>query len=123
MEPIHLTIQADPDLLEQVLINLFLNSIEALDQHVNGVIEIYAHQDEYGRIHIEVSDNGPGLSQENRERAFVPFFSTKPTGSGIGLSLSRLILRLHGATIQLHSTPNIRTAFEVIFPREASLLS
>lgn len=64
---------------------------------------------------IEVADNGPGILPEVRERIFVPFFTTKPTGSGIGLSLSRQIMRLHGGTLSVRSAPGAETVFALRF--------
>jgi signal transduction histidine kinase len=116
VEPVDLSLEADPALLEQVLINLVLNAVESLDHQDGGIIRVRAQRGERGQIKISVSDNGPGLPPELKEKAFIPFFSTKPSGSGIGLSLSRLILRLHGASIRFHSVPQVETTFEMVFP-------
>jgi signal transduction histidine kinase len=64
---------------------------------------------------IRVMDNGPGIPEENLEKIFVPFFSTKEGGSGIGLSLSRQIMRLHRGAISVHSEPNVQTVFTLVF--------
>jgi signal transduction histidine kinase len=114
--PEDISLFADPALLEQVLINLVLNAVEALEHREDGRIQVIVQRDERGRVKLSVSDNGPGIPEEIKDKAFIPFYSTKTTGSGIGLSLSRLILRLHGATIQLYSEPNVRTVFEIVFP-------
>jgi signal transduction histidine kinase len=68
-----------------------------------------------GKILIQVKDNGPGISKENIEKIFIPFFSTKEGGSGIGLSLSRQIMRLHHGSISVHSQPKEETVFTLRF--------
>jgi two-component system, NtrC family, nitrogen regulation sensor histidine kinase NtrY len=115
IEPDTLEVAADPELIEQVLINLMLNAIEALAGREDGWIRLRARIAETGRPLIEVADNGPGIEPEVRDRIFVPFFSTKTTGSGIGLSLSRQILRLHGGTLTVRSTPDVETIFTMRF--------
>jgi len=67
------------------------------------------------RIRLCVEDNGPGISQEIRDQIFVPFFSTKPGGTGIGLSLSRQIMNNHGGTIRFSSIPDEKTVFTLCF--------
>lgn len=113
VEPAHLEIVADLDLIEQALVNLGLNAAEALAQagRENGTVQLRAFTGSNGRATIEVIDNGPGLVPDIRERIFVPFFSTKPGGSGIGLSLATRIARLHGGTLTVASEPDVRTAF------------
>ena len=64
---------------------------------------------------IEVKDNGPGIPKEVQEKIFVPFFTTKKEGTGIGLSLSRQIMRMHRGSISVHSTPNEETVFALHF--------
>ncbi len=68
-----------------------------------------------GRVVIQVSDNGPGFTPEAREKIFVPFFTTKKEGSGIGLSFSRQVMRMHRGTISVYSQPNERTTFTLRF--------
>jgi signal transduction histidine kinase len=65
------------------------------------------------QVVIEVSDNGRGIPQDLLENIFVPFFTTKEKGSGIGLSLSQQIIRLHGGTMNVESEPNVRTCFTI----------
>jgi two-component system, NtrC family, nitrogen regulation sensor histidine kinase NtrY len=105
----------DPDLIEQALINLIKNSIEALGGTKNPAIEISAHADDRGRPVIEIADNGRGIPDEFLDKIFIPFFTTKSDGSGIGLSLCRQIMRLHGGTITAASVPNGRTVFYLRF--------
>ena len=90
----YLTIQADVEMIEQVLINLLKNAIEALVDTPNPRLELRGHYDE-NTVKIDVIDNGPGIIPEAVEHIFVPFYTTKRTGSGIGLSLSRQIMQMH----------------------------
>ncbi len=115
IDPETLEITADPTLIEQVLINLCKNAVEALEGSANPVIELTAKTDGRGNPVIQVSDNGPGLKPEVIERIFIPFFTTKKEGSGIGLSLSRQIMRLHGGTLSVVSRPGEETIFTMRF--------
>jgi nitrogen fixation/metabolism regulation signal transduction histidine kinase len=115
VEPKTLEVTADPELIEQVLINLLLNALQALENQDSPKIQLIARLDDRGRILVQVSDNGPGITSENREKIFVPFFSTKDGGSGIGLSLSRQIMRLHNGTISVHCEPEHQTIFSLRF--------
>ncbi len=109
--PTGLEIVADLEMVEQALVNLALNAAEAVGGRPGGHVELRAYAGPSGRPVVEVADNGPGLVSEIRERVFVPFFSTKPGGSGIGLSLAHRIARLHGGTLTVASEPDIRTVF------------
>ena len=115
VEPERLEIVADPDLVEQALVNLALNAVEALAQTPGARVALRASAGPTGRPVVEVEDNGPGLLPEVQERAFVPFFSTKPGGSGIGLALAHRIARLHGGALTVESEPDVRTAFTLRF--------
>jgi nitrogen fixation/metabolism regulation signal transduction histidine kinase len=115
VDPASLEVTADPQLIEQVLINLLLNAIQAVEKQADGRIQLKARLDERGRVVIQVIDNGPGIVAEVREKIFIPFFTTKQDGSGIGLSLSRQIMRLHRGTIGVHSVPNVETVFALRF--------
>ena len=110
----YLTIQADVEMIEQVLINLLKNAIEALTETRNPQLELIGHYDE-STIKIQVIDNGPGIIKEAVEHIFVPFYTTKRTGSGIGLSLSRQIMQMHNGSITVESEPDVRTAFTLRF--------
>lgn len=92
---------ADRDLLGQVMTNLLKNASEALIHTAQPAIHVNLFRDRLNRICIEVTDNGPGMDEEVAEKAFVPFFTTKESGSGIGLSLCKQILRLHGGDINI----------------------
>ena len=113
--PENLELSADEQLIEQVLINLLKNAIQALEKTENPRIELSAFNDSNGKIIIQLADNGQGILPEVLDKIFVPFFTTKPKGSGIGLSLSRQILRLHGGTLTAHSEPDIKTVFTLKF--------
>lgn len=115
LQPESLELAADEELIEQVLINLLLNAMQALEGRPDGRIVLRGRIEESGRPVIEVIDNGPGIEPEARERIFVPFFTTKRTGSGIGLSLSRQILRLHGGALTARSQPGVETVFTLRF--------
>lgn len=115
VEPEHLELTADAELIEQVLINLLLNAIAAVKEQPEPEIELLARIDERGRAIIQVIDNGPGIMKEVQDKIFIPFFTTKKEGSGIGLSLSRQILRLHRGTISVQSSPGSRTVFTLRF--------
>jgi nitrogen fixation/metabolism regulation signal transduction histidine kinase len=101
--PRNLKIHADEKLIEQVLINLIKNAIEA-GLNTNNFKILLKSYEEKGNVKIEVIDNGPGISQEVIENIFVPFFTTKKDGSGIGLSLSKQILRKHGGNLEVISS-------------------
>ena len=113
--PARLEVLADLDLLEQVLINLILNACDAVRGQADPRIELSASLDDRGRPVVQVRDNGTGIPPENLDKVFVPFFSTKEGGSGIGLSLSRQIMRLHGGTISAASKPGQETVFTLRF--------
>lgn len=110
----YLTIQADLELIEQVLINLLKNAIEALADTDNPRLELVGRYDETSVL-IEVIDNGPGIIKEALEHIFVPFYTTKRTGSGIGLSLSRQIMQMHNGSLNVESEPEVKTVFTLRF--------
>jgi len=107
-------IDADHEMLERVLINLIMNAIDALHQVENPVITIEVGSRNHQTV-IEVQDNGNGISPENIDKIFIPFFTTKKQGSGIGLSLTRQIMRLHKGSISVKSEPGEFTAFTLRF--------
>jgi len=115
LRPENLELLADPDLLEQVLINLLLNAADAVRGREDGRVELSAYLDERGRPVIQVRDNGVGIPGENLDKVFIPFFSTKEGGSGIGLSLSRQVMQLHNGTISVSSRPGVETVFTLRF--------
>ena len=105
VEPETLEIAADIELLDQALINLVRNAIEALRDTPDGRIALSARRDGDGRVAIVVADNGPGIAADQREKIFVPFFTTKRQGSGVGLTLVRQIATAHNATVDVSNTP------------------
>jgi len=115
IEPEDLQVSADEELIEQVLINLVKNSIHALEKKPDGIIILKSFFNKRGRPTMQVIDNGPGILPDVLDKVFIPFFTTKPKGSGIGLSLSRQILRLHGGTITAYSKPDAETVFSLTF--------
>ncbi|MBS1509109.1 MAG: GHKL domain-containing protein [Bacteroidetes bacterium] len=110
----YLTIQADAEMIEQVLINLVKNAMESLLQKEEGKIELNGKYIDQSVI-IEVRDNGPGIIPEAINRIFVPFFTTKKTGSGIGLALSRQIMQMHNGSLTVVSEPDKLTVFTLHF--------
>jgi len=115
IEPKSLELAADPELIEQALINLLLNALHAVDGQKEAQIQLMARLDSRSHIIIQVRDNGPGISKENLEKIFIPFFSTREGGSGVGLSLSRQIMRLHNGSISVQSEPDVETTFTLRF--------
>jgi signal transduction histidine kinase len=104
----------DVNLVEQVLINLLINATEALKDQSSPLIILSAFQ-RSNRLCIRIADNGPGIEPELQEQIFIPFFSTKKSGSGIGLSLCKQIMLLHKGNIQVQSKVGEGTAFELEF--------
>lgn len=116
IEPHDLIIHADEKLITQVMLNLVKNAMQSIDNAADGLIQIkgYCNPDE--SVSLEIMDNGPGISPEMADHIFIPFFTTKEGGSGIGLSISRQIMRLHGGTLTLKSSPSKKeTAFILTF--------
>jgi signal transduction histidine kinase len=110
-----LLVKADITLIEQVLINLVVNAIEAVKEKEDGRIILSAGENRQMKVFIKVSDNGAGMDEEMLEKIFIPFFSTKKNGSGIGLSLCKQIMMLHKGNIQVQSEPGRGTAFTLTF--------
>jgi two-component system, NtrC family, nitrogen regulation sensor histidine kinase NtrY len=106
-----LSVMADASLLEQVLINLIVNAIEAVKDQSEPKIVLSAEQGSNKKIFIKVADNGPGIPDEVLDKIFIPFFSTKKNGSGIGLSLCKQIVMLHKGTLQVNSIEGKGTVF------------
>lgn len=115
VEPADLTLMADKGMIEQVLINLIKNAIQAFEEEADRQITLRAYCNQKLRPVISVRDNGTGIDPEALEKIFIPFFTTKKTGSGIGLSLSRQIMRQHQGTLTVKSTPGQGTEFIMRF--------
>ncbi len=114
VEPDSIQLHADREQIEQVIINLIKNAQHAMVEVNNPKIALKAWVDSNSRVFISVEDNGPGIEKEALERIFIPFYTTKKTGSGIGLSLSRQIMRLHKGNINVVSEPG-NTRFTLKF--------
>ena len=110
-----LMIEGDMVLIEQVLINLIINAIDAVQHQPNPKITLSVFQNNQQHTIIEVRDNGVGMSDELMDKIFVPFFTSKPNGSGIGLSLSKQIMALHKGTITVNSVEKQGTSFRLGF--------
>jgi signal transduction histidine kinase len=115
VDPESLTIMADKELIEQVLINILKNAFQAFEEQTNRIVEIKAGLSEKSRPVISVRDNGSGIDDEALEKIFIPFFTTKKSGSGIGLSLSRQIMRKHQGTLTVKSKVDEGTEFQLRF--------
>ena len=112
-----LPITADADMIEQVLINLVKNALESCQECPEPQVEIKAFADplENNRVKVEIKDNGKGIPEEILDQIFVPFYTTKRHGSGIGLSLSRQIMRLHKGSLRVTNTAPGQTVFTLVF--------
>jgi nitrogen fixation/metabolism regulation signal transduction histidine kinase len=115
VEPENLEFYIDEKQIAQVLINLSKNAIQSLKGQENGKLIIKAAIDEQGKKYLEVMDNGPGIPPEQMDEIFVPFFTTKQGGTGIGLSLSKQIMHLHGGNLRVHSVAYQNTSFILTF--------
>ena len=110
-----LMLEADTNLVEQVMINLIVNAIEAVKETHEPLIKLSAAVSASQKTVIQVSDNGYGMPEELIGRIFIPFFTTKKTGSGIGLSLCKQIMMLHKGNIQVQSKEGGGTVFSLVF--------
>jgi nitrogen fixation/metabolism regulation signal transduction histidine kinase len=110
-----LSFQADTDLIEQVLINLLVNSMEAVKEKEAPKIILSAGIASNKKVILKITDNGTGMPEEVLDKIFIPFFSTKKSGSGIGLSLCKQIVMLHRGTIQVQSKEGEGTSFSLQF--------
>ena len=110
-----LSLQVDTSLVEQVLINLVVNAIEAVKDHPNPRIILSASTSNNRKVIIRVADNGSGMTEEIMDKIFIPFFSTKKSGSGIGLSLCKQIMMLHKGNIHVQSKVGEGTVFNLQF--------
>lgn len=109
-----ITINIDLKLVEQALINLVTNSIYALEGSGHAVIEI-SYRLNQNKLYLEVSDNGRGIERALIEKIFVPFFTTRKNGSGIGLTITRNIMKMHHGSLEVKSVPFKKTVFSLVF--------
>jgi nitrogen fixation/metabolism regulation signal transduction histidine kinase len=112
--PPDIVLTADMGQVELILINLIKNAIEALSGYQTGKIQVKAFYDD-SEVVIQVEDDGAGITGDKIDDIFVPFYTTKEHGSGIGLSLSRQIMENHGGSITVHSTPHMGATFSLKF--------
>lgn len=116
IEPSDLIVYADEKLITQVMLNLVKNAMQSIGNTPDGFIQIKGYSNDDESVSLEIKDNGPGISSEMADHIFIPFFTTKEGGSGIGLSISRQIMRLHGGTLTLKSSPSKKeTSFILTF--------
>ena len=109
-----ITVKLDIKLIEQALINLITNSIYAVEEVENPVIEIN-YRLAHNKLFLEVTDNGKGVDTNLTDKVFVPFFTTRKNGSGIGLTITRNIMKMHGGNVELQSAPYEKTVFSLVF--------
>ncbi len=114
-KPENLEFYIDEKQISQVLINLTKNALQSVEQTENGKVILVGGIDKNGSKYIDVMDNGPGIPPEVMDEIFVPFFTTKNEGTGIGLSLSKRVMQMHGGSIQVRSVPHQETVFRLTF--------
>ena len=107
-------IQADPDRLNQVLLNLYLNAIQAIGR--DGEITVAVNEAGEGSIKLSVTDSGKGMTEEQKQAIFTPYFTTKADGTGLGLAVVQNIVEQHGGTIQVESSPGKGATFTLTLP-------
>ena len=115
LDPEDITIQGDKSQIEQVVINLIKNALQAFDEQEGKKVEVKAFYNDKRRPVIMVKDNGNGIDEEALEKIFIPFFTTKKNGSGIGLSLSRQIMRNHQGMLGVKTKMDDGTEFSLRF--------
>ena len=115
IEPQNLDLFIDEKQITQVLVNLGKNAMQSIGKQKDGKIWLVAGIHPQGKKYIQVWDNGPGIPEDVINEIFVPFFTTKHSGTGIGLSLSKQILQLHGGSLNVRSVPNKETVFTMDF--------
>jgi len=115
LDPPHLSLHADPQLLEQAVINLLRNAIDAVSGAREPAIQVTCRIGE-DQVSIGIADNGCGIPENGRDQVFVPFFTTKPGGSGIGLSLARQIALAHGGRLELSANRPVGSVFTLVLP-------
>jgi len=112
-----ISIKMDERMIEQVLINLVKNALEALKGSSNPVLTLSVEENGNETI-LAVADNGPGIPEDQLDHIFIPFYSTRETGSGVGLSFSQHIMRMHQGRIHVRSRQDEGTEIQLIFSNE-----
>lgn len=115
IDPSELDVSADREMVEQILINMLQNAEQALSSTPNPSVSLKARLNRRGRVTIEVNDNGPGIPPEISKKVFVPFFTTKQEGSGVGLALTRQVMIAHGGSVNLTEREGGGTHFTLTF--------
>jgi nitrogen fixation/metabolism regulation signal transduction histidine kinase len=115
VKPIDLTIIADSKLISQVIINLVKNSMYALSESKTKQINLNCFKSSTDKVCLSVSDSGKGISEDILDEIFVPFFTTRDNGSGIGLSFARQVMVMHNGSIEVQSVKNEMTSFDLYF--------
>lgn len=115
VEPEELDVQADPRMIEQVLINLIQNAQHVLGEAGGGHIELRARLNKRGHVMMDVQDDGPGVPEDLKRRIFIPFYTTRREGSGVGLALSRQIMIAHGGAISVADREGGGATFTLVF--------
>lgn len=115
VSPSSLKAELDTDMVEQLLINVLLNAAQALTNKADGRIHITAYLNKRGHVVIDIGDNGPGIPDDIGEQVFVPFFTTKREGSGVGLALTRQVMQAHGGSVRLDKSPLGGALFSLVF--------
>lgn len=113
--PAELDVSADSDMLEQILINMLKNAGQALAGKKDASVWLFARLNKRGRVAIEIADNGPGIPPDIAKQIFVPFFTTKRAGSGVGLALTRQVMISHGGAVSLSEREGGGAAFSLTF--------
>jgi two-component system nitrogen regulation sensor histidine kinase NtrY len=109
-----ISLQIDFKLVEQALINLITNSMYALEGADHPLIEV-TYRLSHNKVYLDVIDNGKGIESANIDKIFVPFYTTRKNGSGIGLTITRNIMKMHRGSLEVDSIPNVRTTFSLVF--------
>ncbi len=107
-------VEADGEALKQVLLNLVINALQAIDQ--DGTVTIATASDGNGQVQVSVADDGVGIAGEDLEKVFDPFYSTKPTGTGLGLAVAHRIMDAHGGSVTIDSEPGAGTTVTLRLP-------
>jgi len=110
-----ISVQLDFKLIEQALINLITNSVYAVEEKEKGFIQV-DYRLAHNKIYLDVTDNGRGIEKNDLDKIFVPFYTTRKNGSGIGLTITRNIMKMHQGGLEVHSVPDSLTTFSLVFP-------
>jgi two-component system sensor histidine kinase HydH len=102
--------------LRQVFANVVTNALEATERRPDGRVDVSLSHRESGAV-VEVRDNGVGMDAEHRDKIFLPFFTTKPTGTGLGMAIVKKIMDLHGGEIEIDSAQGRGTTVRLVLPR------